>query len=125
MSGVKECDMHVTWWVVALGVLLLWTAVSECRSSPRQARRLRDVLKGGAGSHAEAFGKQRRSYQRKMWWQLPGGVALLLLGMIIGFRGDWGGAVYVIEVAMWFLISGIVGFVCLRILGPPAQTMDS
>jgi hypothetical protein len=121
--------MHVTWWNILVGVVLIWAVISECRSSPRDARRLRDALKGGAGSHAEAFAKQRRSYQRKMWWQLPAGVGLVVVGMIAGFtEGHWGTVAYAIATGLWVLISGIVGFVCLRILGaapPPAQTVDS
>jgi hypothetical protein len=81
MSRVKEYDMHVTWWSVVAVVLFIWAAVSDCISSPRKARRLRDVLQGGTGSHAEAFATQRRSYRRKMWWQVPIGVILVLLGI--------------------------------------------
>src|ERR1700761_3754310 len=110
--------MHVTWSGVLLPIVLLWWAISECISSPREARRLRDVLKGGTGNYADAFGKKRRSYQHKMWWQLPIGVAFLVFSVIRGVRGDWDGAVYGVMIGLWALTSGVVGFVCLRILGP-------
>jgi hypothetical protein len=117
--------MHVTWWSVVAVVLFIWAAVSDCISSPRNARRLSDVLQGGTGSHAEAFATQHRSYRRKMWWQVPIGVILVLLGIDGGFRGDWSGNVVPIAMGLWLLTSGVVGFVCLRILGPPQQTVDS
>jgi hypothetical protein len=46
--------MHVGWWnvVVAVAVsLMVLSAISEFRSSPREARRLRNTLQGGAGGH--------------------------------------------------------------------------
>lgn len=118
--------MHVTWWEVLLVVLFFGMAIREWRSFLREARRLREVVNADGNSyrHSDAFANQRRSYKRKMWWMIPLGVVLLLLNMIGGIERDWGGVVSM-GLGLWLLLWGVVAWLCLRILGPPARAVGS
>ena len=117
--------MSFTWWSVAAIVVAVGMALWDGISSPRRARRLRDTLKGGTGWHAETYATQRRKYRRDMR-QIPIGAIITLCGTVGGFLAGWSAAIFiVIAFGLWSLTDGVVGYVCLRILGPPAQAAKS
>jgi hypothetical protein len=111
--------MHISPLNVVLAVVVIVGMTGEAIWFPRRARRLRDILKAGTGSHAETFAKQRRSYKRTMWWGLATGVAFVLLGIMCGFGGSWDIALVDTLLGVGALASGVIGFVCWRILDPP------
>lgn len=111
--------MHVSPLNVVLAVAVIVEMTGEGMWFPRRARRLRDMLKAGTGSHAETFAKQRGSYKRKMWWGLAIGVAFVLFGIMYGFDGSWDIALLDTLLGVGALASGVIGFVCWRILDPP------
>ncbi len=120
--------MHVTWWNVfncLAAICLVLSVISECRSAPREARRLRDLANadGSSHRHSDAFAKQRRKYQREMWWQFPVGLVTFAVGAsAVVAGGHWTIDVYSMGVGFWALTSAGVAFRCTRILGPPAST---
>jgi hypothetical protein len=114
--------MHVSWWVVLVIVVMSGATIWEGVSSTREARRLRDVLRGGMGGHAETFAKQRRSYQRTLWSGLATGVLFVAFGILSGFSGQWAVAISAAAVGVGGLATAAIAFACRRILGPPRQT---
>jgi hypothetical protein len=111
--------MHISPLNVVLAVAVIVEVTGEGVWFPRRARRLRDILKAGTGSHAETFAKQRHSYTRKMWSGLAIGVAFLLLGIMFGFSGSSDIALLDALLGVGALASGVIGFVSWRILDPP------
>jgi hypothetical protein len=110
--------MDSTWWHFVAGLAMILAAIWDCISSPREARRLRIGGQGARGSHAEAIAKERRAHQRLRWLIAPG---VMVCGFLGGWGIEWGGNILPFALGVWTLTSGVVAFVCLRILGPPAQ----
>jgi hypothetical protein len=114
-----------SWWAVTVAVAIIAATIWEGWWFPRQARRLREILKGGTGSHAETFATQRSKYRRMMRSWFATGVLPIAIGSYWAFTAQWNLALICIVSGVGSLATTAIGFVCWRMLGPPRESADT
>jgi hypothetical protein len=117
--------MTFSWWAVAFAVVIIVATIWEGWWFPRQARRLRDLSKGGTVGHAETLATQRSKYRRRMRSWFATGVLPMAIGSYWALTAQWNAALIFIVSGVGGLATTAIGFVCWRMLGPPRQWADT